>query len=168
MHPELFGQRRTERNFGPINGAVEGLIAAGEGLLAEQVDAERKAGAERVGIGEGKIKTPDIFAVGQRHPGDVAGAEKIRIADGDCGERPRLRGIAAADVEISGLVLLHVDVDDDAVGRGARLRGELDRLEIANRLQSAFGALDQRGIVGVAFAEIELAADHFVARLAVP
>ena len=29
LHPEFFGQRRAERDFGPVDGAVERLIAAG-------------------------------------------------------------------------------------------------------------------------------------------
>ena len=167
LHPEFFGQRRAERDFGPVHGAVERLIAAGERFLAEQIDAEREPRAECVRVGEGKVEPPDVLAVGHRHPGDVAGAEKIRIAHGHRGERAAGRRIAAGDIEVSGLVLLDDDIEDDAVGRRARLRHDLDRLEIAQRLQPAFGALDQRAVVAVAFAEIEFAPDHRVARLGV-
>ena len=63
--------------------------------------------------------------------------------------------------------LLDRDVEHDTIRRRARLRGDLDRLEVAERLEVAFAAIDQRAIVGVALAEIEFAADHVVARFGI-
>ena len=50
-----------------------------------------------------------------------------------------------------------------AVGRGTRLVGDADRLEIAEIVEAALGAIDEHLVVGVAFAEIEFAADDVVA-----
>src|SRR5579864_452459 len=47
--------------------------------------AERDPRPERVRVGEGEIETAGILAVHYRGLGDVAGAEKIPIADADLG-----------------------------------------------------------------------------------
>ena len=76
-------------------------------------------------------------------------------------------GIAAGDPEIAGLLLLDRDIENDAIRRRARLGAEFHRFEVAELLQVALTALDQRAIVGIALADIELTADHLVARLGV-
>ena len=48
--------------------------------------------------------------------------------------------------------------------RGARLGRDLHALEVVEVLQAPLGAVDQRAVIGVALGEIELAADHVVAR----
>jgi hypothetical protein len=54
-------------------------------------------------------------------------------------------------------------VDDDAVGRRTGLGRDLDRLEVAEILQSPLGAIDQGAVVGIAFDDVEFAPDDVVA-----
>ena len=65
-------------------------------------------------------------------------------------------------------MILHVHVHDDAVGRGARLVGDADPLEVAEIVEAALGPVDENLVVGVALAHVELAADDVVAGPAVP
>ena len=71
---ELVVDRRAGGNLGAVDGAVIGLIAAGESLFAEQIDAERKPRTERIGVGQGNVEAPDILPDGCRQPRRVAGA----------------------------------------------------------------------------------------------
>ena len=71
--------------------------------------------------------------------------------------------VAAGDREFTGRLFFNIDVDDDTIGRRARLIGDLDGLEIVEVLQAALGAVDQRAVIGITLAEIEFAADHIVA-----
>jgi hypothetical protein len=61
-------------------------------------------------------------------------------------------------------LLFHVDIEDDAIGRRARLRRDPHHLEIAQVLEPPLGAADERPVVGIAFREIELAPDDVVTR----
>ncbi len=91
---------------------------------------------------------------------ELAAAEEVRLADRDLADEAVGGRVAAGDREGAGRLILDVDVDDDAVGRGARLVGDADVLEVAEIVEAAFGAVDQHLVVGVAFAEIELATDR--------
>ena len=75
--------------------------------------------------------------------------------------------VAAGDRERAGRLILDVDVDDHAVRRRARLVRDADLLEVAEIVQPALGAIDEHLVVGVALADIELAADDVVARAGV-
>ena len=75
--------------------------------------------------------------------------------------------IAAADREFAGRLLDQVDDQNDLVGLRARRRRNIDRREVIERLEAALGALHQHLVEGVAFADVELAADHVVARAVV-
>ena len=94
----------------------------------------------------------------------LAAAEQVALADADFGDEAVGGRIAAGDRELAGRLLFHVDIEDDAVGRRARLVGDLHVLEVVEVLQPPLGAVDQRAVVGVAFGDIELAPDDVVAR----
>ena len=111
-HAELVVQWSAGGHLGAVNRAVEGLITAGERLLAEQIDAERKPRTERVGIGKGKIEASGILAYRRRRLHDVAGPQKVCVADRNRGQNAVGGGIAARDGEIAGLLFFHHDVDD--------------------------------------------------------
>ena len=74
------------------------------------------------------------------------------------------RRIAGADRELAGRLLDDVDDQNDLVRLGARRRRNLDRLKEIKRFQPPLRALDQHLVEGVAFADVELAADDVVAR----
>src|SRR5262245_32772888 len=59
--------------------------------------------------------------------------------------------------------LLDIHVDDNAVWRRPGLIGDLDRLEEVEIFQTPLGTVDQRPVVGVAFAKIEFAPNDIVA-----
>ena len=72
--------------------------------------------------------------------------------------------IAAADREFAGRLLDHVDDQDDLVGLRARGRRNFDGGEEIERFEAALGALHQHLVEGIALADVELAANHEVAR----
>ena len=115
-HAELIAQRRAQQELGAVKRGVVGLIAVSEGLLAEQIAAERDPRAERVRVGEAEFEAAGILAVHCRRLGDVAGAEKISIADADLGQHPVGCGITAGDGEIPCLLLLDRDVQGERSG----------------------------------------------------
>ena len=55
-------------------------------------------------------------------------------------------------------------IQHDLVRRRARLLAEIDLLEEVERGQAPAGAVDKNAVVGVAFVEAQLAADHLVER----
>jgi len=87
--------------------------------------------------------------------GELAAAHQVAVGDADVADEAVGSRVAAGDGEFRRRHFLDIDVDDDAVGRRARLIGNLDRLEEVQILQPAFGAIDERAIIGVAFADIE-------------
>ena len=100
---------------------------------------------------------PDALAV-------AAGAQQVALGDRDLAHEAVGGGIAAHDREFAGRLLFDVDVDHHPVGRRAGLVGDLHGLEEIEILEPPLGAIDQGAIVGIAFGDIELAADHVVAR----
>ena len=72
--------------------------------------------------------------------------------------------VARAERQLAGRLLDQLDIENDAVGRGARPALDLDGLEEAQLLQPLLGLVDHQRIVGIAFRQAELAADHVVPR----
>jgi len=54
-HTEIFVERRADGKLRTVKAGVEALIAVGESLLAEQIDAGGHALAEKPRIGESDI-----------------------------------------------------------------------------------------------------------------
>ena len=93
----------------------------------------------------------------------IAGAVEIAVAELDLGQQAVGRRVAAGDEEVAGRLVDRLDVEHDAIRRRARLGRDLDGLEVVQVLQPPLGAVDQGLVVGIAFGEFELAADHVVA-----
>ena len=132
-------------------------------LPAEQLDAGRDPGAEKIRFGRREIDAARILAVGEGGLDVLAGAVEIAVAEFDLGERAVGGRITAGDVEIAGRLVHHLDVEHDTVRRRARLVRYLDRLEIVQVLQPPLGPIDQRLVVGIAFGDVEFAPDHVTA-----
>src|SRR5207253_620148 len=123
----------------------------------------RGAAAEEIRLDVTDARGLDVFAVGHRSLHAPAGPHQVALAHAHFGDQPVDRGIAAGNREVAGELLLHVDVEDDAVGGRARLLGDLDALEVIQVLQAPLGAIDQHLVEGVALGDLELAPDHVLA-----
>ena len=119
--------------------------------------------AEEIRLGERRLPALAVLAVRNAQAHILAAAEEVRLGIGELGHDALSRRIAAAEADRAGRLVLDVDDDDHAVRRRARAVRDVDLLEVAETVQTAFGPLDQRMVVGVAFADIELAADDVVA-----
>src|SRR5262249_7763744 len=143
-------------------GAADGLAVIGlegrrSGLLVGQVNTERDAVVEDIGLDEGERGTLRILAELTRNTGKLALAEQVALLDAHLTDDAVRGRIPARDRELTGGLLLDIDIDNDAVGRGPRLVGDLDGLEELQVLQPSLGAVDQRTVVRVAFSEVEFA-----------
>ena len=136
-------------------------------VLREQVEAGRHPVAEEVRLGEGEIDALGALAAVAGEAHELSAAEEVRLADRDLADDAVGGRVAAGDREGAGRLVLDVDVDDHPVRRRARLVRDAHLLEVAEVVEPALGAVDQHLVVGVAFADIELAADDVVARAGV-
>ncbi len=99
---------------------------------------------------------------------ELAAAEEVRFGDRHFADEAVRRRVAARDARTGPWAdLRRRRHDHDAVGRGARLVRDANALEEAEVVEAAFGPVDEDVIVGVAFAQVELAADDVVARAGV-
>ena len=137
------------------------------GNALEEIEPERHPITEQIRLHERELVSARVLAVLHGSLGIEAAAEEIALADGDLPKEAVRGRITAGDRELAGGLLLDVDIDDDAIGRRARLGGDLDVFEEGQVLQAPFGAADQSPIVRIAFREVELAPDHVVARAGV-
>ena len=80
----------------------------------------------------------------------------------DFADEPVGRRIAARHRERAGRLILDIHVHDDAVRRRAGLVGDPHPLEVAEIVEATLGAVDENLVVGVALADVELAADDVV------
>src|SRR6185312_7269318 len=160
----LLRQAEAEAEIGADGLGAVGQVVVGEILAPEQVDAAGHAIAEQVWLDEVQFDAARVLPVADRRLGILAAAHQVAVGDADFGDEAVGGRIPAGDRELAGGLLFDIDIDDDAVRRRARLVGDLDRLEEVQVLQPAFGAVDQCAIVGVALADIELAADDVIAR----
>ena len=113
------------------------------------------------------MKSREFLTAACREADELAAAKEVALGDGAFDIRSgRLaaRRVAAADRELAGRLLDHVDDQNDLIGLRARRRRNLDRREVIERLEAALGALHQHLVEGIAFADVELAADHVVTR----
>ena len=134
-------------------------------LDGEQVEPGGHGPVEEVGLGEGQVGRGALGAQRAADQQVLAAAQQIAFPHADLGQRTGDRRPADSEAEFAGGLLLHVHLDDGAVG-GA-LRGHIDHVhlleegEVADALARAaqFG-----GIEGVALHQAELAADDLVQR----
>ena len=97
----------------------------------------------------------------------LAAAEEVGLGERDFGEEAGGGRIAAAEADRTRRLVFDLDGDDDPVGRRARPRRDVHLLEKAEPVEAALALFDHRVVVGVAFADVELAADHVIARAGV-
>ena len=128
------------------------------------VEPRRQALTQEVGLGERRLPALAVLTVGHAQADVLAAAEKVRLGVGELGHDALRRRIAAAEADRAGRLVLDLDHHDDAVGRRARTVRNVDLLEVAEAVQPALGPLDHLVVVGVAFADVELAANDVVAR----
>src|SRR6185437_6177395 len=138
-------------------------VRVGQRLFVEEIDAAGQTIAEQIRLDERQLNAARVLTVLHGHTAQLAAAEQVAFGHADFGEETVGCRIATANGEFSGRYFFHIDVHDDTVGRRAGLAGDLDRFEEIEVFQPALGAVDQRLIVGIALADIELAADHIIA-----
>src|SRR5581483_886195 len=160
----FLGERKAKPELRTDRARFIVRISGGVVLPGEKIDAPEHAIAEQIGLRIGQVDTFGLFTIRDGNLGVFALSHQVSFADAYRGEKSDGGGITALNGEFAGCVLFDVDVQDHAVGRRAAFVGDLDRLEIAEVLQPPFGAIYQCAIVGVAFADIEFAADHIVPR----
>ena len=97
-----------------------------------------------------------------RQADELAAAHEIGFLHRNFANHAFGRRIAAGDRERAGRLILDRDHDDDTVGRRTRLVGDRHFLEVTEIVQPPFGTIDDRLVIGVALADIELAADDVV------
>src|SRR5262245_63994385 len=136
-------------------------------LLVEQVDPERPEINGKIGIAEPNLGAAGILAVLDRDLSEQTAPEQVALGDADLPDESVCGGVAARDREFTRRLLLHVDIENDAIRCRARLGRYLDALEVGEILQASFGAIDERSVVGVAFGEVEFAPNHVIARAGV-
>src|SRR5262249_46653167 len=105
-------------------------------------------------------------ALAPRHAGlrVETGTKQVAFRNAHIGDEAVRGRVTAGDREVAGRLLLHVDVADDAVRRRSLLIVDLDTLEVVEVLEASLRPIDQRAVVGVAFADVELATDDVFAR----
>src|SRR5215207_3673924 len=163
-HADLFGDRQADAELA----ADDPVFVAGAprlvGVLREHVKARGHAVAEEVRLGEREVDATAALAEATRKADKLASSEEVRLRNRELADDAVRSRVAARDRECAGRLVFDLDVDDDAVGRGAGLVRDPDLLEIAEVVETALGAVHQHLVVGIALTDIELAADYVVAR----
>ncbi len=94
----------------------------------------------------------------------VTAAHQVAFGDADFTQEAVARSSSRPTTEKSPVDFSRRStLTNDAIGRRARLVGDLHGLEVVEVLQAPLGAIDQRAVVGIAFGDVELATDHIVA-----
>ena len=113
-------------------------------------------------LGEAEIDLSALKTSGEAKPDILAFAHQIALGDADVADDAFARGVARAEGQLAGGLLLNLD---DQTTRSGALPGSVSmstRLEEAERAQAPPRRLDEQPIVGVALGETELAANHVV------
>ena len=132
-------------------------------LALIQVEAERDAVVEQIRFDERQRITTGILAVGHRRLGVQTSTKEVTFGNADFRERTVRRRVTARYREVAGGFFFEVDDQNHTVAGGAGLGDDLHVFEEVEVLQSPFGAIDQRAVIGVAFGKIEFTANHIVA-----
>ena len=160
---DLVGDRDAEAQRAAGDEVVVVRVGRHVGGLGEQVEAGRQALVQEIGLGEVELDAARALALRQRGAHVLPATEEVGLGDGQFADDAVDRRVAAGHGDGAGGLVLDLHRDDDAVG-GRPLRvGDLDLLEEPEAVQAALGLVDQHLVVGVALAELELAADDVVA-----
>ena len=129
-------------------------------MLAVKLDACRDAAAEEIRLGCRQIDPARVLAVGRGGAERFAGAQKVAVTDFDLGEKAIGRRVPSGNRELAGRLFRNLNIEHNTIRHRARLRGNLDGLEIVQILQAPLGAIDQRLVVGIALGDVEFTPDH--------
>src|SRR5262249_51066219 len=123
---------------------------------------------EEVRIHVGDRQAFRVLAVLDRDLPEQPAAEQVAFGDADFAHESIRDRIAARNRKFTGRLLFDVDVENDAIGSRAWVGRYLDAFEITEVLEASLGPIYQRAIVGIAFHDVEFAADHVIARARIP
>src|SRR5262249_46318571 len=115
-------------------------------------------------LNERQIKPADTLSICDRRLAVIAATHKVAVGHANFGNEAVGGRIATGNRKLTCWLLLNIDVNNHPVRSRTRLVGDLDHLKIIEVLQTPFGAVNQRPVIGVALSEIEFTADHIVAR----
>ncbi len=128
----------------------------------EDVETGDDVAIEEIRIGHRQIDRAFPLREDPVDAGVDARADHVLLVQAEIEQRADVGGVAAADVQFAGRLLVDVGRDHRFVrrraGRGVHCHG----VEVAEILQALAGAADQRGVERIAFGHAEFAADHLV------
>ena len=130
----------------------------------EQVEPRREVLVQKIRLREGQSPSVGVLAFRNARPHVLPATEEIGLRERDLGQEPFGGRITARQADRTGRLVLDGDRHDDAVGAGTGTRRNVNGLEEAQIVQVTLALLDQRVVVGVAFADVELPANYVVAR----
>jgi hypothetical protein len=99
--------------------------------------------AKEVRLGEGEVDALRALSERTGDTDELAAAKEVGFRQRDFADDAVRGRITASDRERAGRLVLDVDIDDDTIGRGARLVGDPDLVEEAEIVQAALGPIDQ-------------------------
>src|SRR5262249_21962091 len=168
LQGEVFAQRKAEPCGKADRIRLVRDVAGRKLLPVEGVDAPRHAITEEVRIHVGDRQAFRVLAVLDRDLPEQPAAEQVAFGDADFAHESIRGRIAARNRKFTGRLLFDVDVENDAIGSRAWVGRYLDAFEITEVLEASLGPIYQRAIVGIAFHDVEFAADHVIARARIP
>ena len=123
----------------------------GELFALEQIEAERYAIVEKIGLDDRQRVTASILAILHRRLRIKATAEKITLRDRNFGKRAIRCRIATRDREVAGGLFFEIDNQNHTVAGRAGFGGDLHGLEEIEILQATLGPIDQRAVIRITF-----------------
>jgi hypothetical protein len=131
-------------------------------LLVEKVEARREIAIEEVRLGEAEVELRPLEASREPEPDILPLTHQIALGNADVADHALARGVAGAERELAGRLLLHLDNEDDTVGGAAGFRLDFDRFKKSECAQPLACGLDKQPIERIAFRHPELASDHLI------
>ena len=92
----------------------------------------------------------------------MAFAHKVAFGDADVADDTLAGGVARAEGQLASGLLHHLDHEHDAVWSAPGLGVDVYALEKAERTQPPPRRLDEQAVIGIAFRQAELPANHVV------
>ena len=132
------------------------------GFVFKQVDAGRQRTVEKVRFGKVDVIILRTFGNAQVKTKLLTFAHKVVFGYAGTNQSAVDGRIAEADIEITGRFFGYVYIDVRFVVVARRLGFNVHLAEIVQVFDIAAGSADFGGVESVAFADAELAADHFV------
>ena len=96
--------------------------------------------SRKLRLGEAEIDLGALKTAGEAEPDILAFAHQVALGDADIADHAFAGGVADAEGEFAGRLLLHLDGEDDPVGRAAGIGVDVHGLEEAKRRASRLRA----------------------------